>query len=181
MKKLDNNTSYSRGLDGTDYLPGCVGLNNIKCTDYVNVIIQALCRVPDLRDFFIFYENKKYTSDVFDFKTLLSKRFSELIRKIWNPRNFKGHVSPHELLQAISIRSDKKFRLDQQSDPIKLLAWWEFLFIYSANLKKVVEQFTQGNFENKTWGLYNFKMFSRRNRDFGDWLIIYFVLLEFIF
>lgn len=123
MKKIDNNGSYSRGLDGTDYLPGCVGLNNIKCTDYVNVIIQALCRVPDLRDFFIFYENKKYTSDVFDFKTLLSKRFSELIRKIWNPRNFKGHVSPHELLQAISIRSDKNFRLDQQSDPLKLLIW----------------------------------------------------------
>ncbi len=123
VKKLDNNVSYSRGLDGTDYLPGCVGLNNIKCTDYVNVIIQALCRVPDLRDFFIFYENKKYTSDVFNFKTLLSKRFSELIRKIWNPKNFKGHVSPHELLQAISIRSDKKFRLDQQSDPLKLLTW----------------------------------------------------------
>ena len=27
-------------------------------------------------------------------------RFGELIRKIWNPRNFKAHVSPHEMLQV---------------------------------------------------------------------------------
>jgi U4/U6.U5 tri-snRNP-associated protein 2 len=54
--------------------------------------------VPALRDFFIFYEYQKYASDVFDFSSLLSKRFAELIRKIWNDRNFKGHVSPHELL-----------------------------------------------------------------------------------
>lgn len=31
-------------------------------------------------------------------------RFGELIRKIWNPRNFKAHVSPHEMLQ-VSIAS----------------------------------------------------------------------------
>lgn len=46
------------------------------------------------------------------------------MRKIWNCRNFKGHVSPHELLQAISIRSDKKYRLDEQSNPLKLLIWF---------------------------------------------------------
>ena len=28
------------------------------------------------------------------------QRFGELIRKIWNPRNFKAHVSPHEMLQV---------------------------------------------------------------------------------
>jgi U4/U6.U5 tri-snRNP-associated protein 2 len=74
VKKFDFDTTYSRGLDGTDYLPGFVGLNNIKATDYVNVMIQALCHIPDLRDFLIFHENNKYTSDVFDFDTLLSKR-----------------------------------------------------------------------------------------------------------
>ena len=46
-----------------------------------------------------------------EYQTILSKRFAELIRKIWNPKNFKGHVSPHELLQAFSLRSDKRFKI----------------------------------------------------------------------
>jgi len=101
-----------------------VGLNNIKATDYVNVIIQALCRVKDLRNFFIFYEISQESSDVMNFKTLLTKRFAELIRKIWNPRSFKGQVSPHELLQAISLKSDKKFSIIEQKDPLQLMAWY---------------------------------------------------------
>lgn len=36
---LDNNFQDSRALDGTMYLPGFVGLNNLKNTDYVNVVI----------------------------------------------------------------------------------------------------------------------------------------------
>lgn len=39
LENLDLNTEYSRAVDGTDYLPGFVGLNNIKNTDYVNVIL----------------------------------------------------------------------------------------------------------------------------------------------
>ena len=35
----------------------------------------------------------------FSFLTTVN-RFGELIRKIWNPRNFKAHVSPHEMLQV---------------------------------------------------------------------------------
>ncbi len=48
---------YSSALDGTEYIPGCIGLNNIKKTDYVNVIIQALCRVATLRDYFLKYDD----------------------------------------------------------------------------------------------------------------------------
>ena len=40
-QKLDENVNYSRAIDGTDYLPGFIGLNNIKKTDYVNVVIQV--------------------------------------------------------------------------------------------------------------------------------------------
>eukprot|EP00971_Amphidinium_carterae_P033793 665786-Amphidinium_carterae.1 len=36
---------YSKSLDGTDYIPGCIGLNNIKNSDYQNVIIQCFCQV----------------------------------------------------------------------------------------------------------------------------------------
>lgn len=35
-----------------------------------------------------------------DDKSELVKRFSTLVRKIWNPSAFKGQVSPHELLQV---------------------------------------------------------------------------------
>lgn len=41
VKALDLNKQWSRGLDGTDYLPGVIGLNNLKNTDYVNAVIQA--------------------------------------------------------------------------------------------------------------------------------------------
>jgi U4/U6.U5 tri-snRNP-associated protein 2 len=57
IDELDNNINYCRALDGTEYLPGCIGLNNIKKTDYVNVIIQSLCRVSMLRDYFLAYED----------------------------------------------------------------------------------------------------------------------------
>ena len=38
----------------------------------------------------------------------------DLIRKIHNPRAFKTHVSPHELLQAVTQASKKQFRLTAQ-------------------------------------------------------------------
>jgi U4/U6.U5 tri-snRNP-associated protein 2 len=41
--------SWARTLDGADYMPGLVGLNNMKRNDYLNVVLQALLRVPALR------------------------------------------------------------------------------------------------------------------------------------
>lgn len=54
----------------------------------------------------------------------LSLRFSTLVRKLWNPKAFKSHVSPHELLQEIALRSSKRFTLTQQSDPVEFLSWF---------------------------------------------------------
>ena len=36
---LDKNTEESRALDGTTFLPGFVGLNNLNKSDYFNVVI----------------------------------------------------------------------------------------------------------------------------------------------
>jgi U4/U6.U5 tri-snRNP-associated protein 2 len=55
---FDNNNIFSFALDGTEYIPGYIGLNNIKKTDYVNVIIQSLCRVPPLRNYFLNYDDQ---------------------------------------------------------------------------------------------------------------------------
>ena len=48
VKKLAG-VQWARTLDGSDYMPGLVGLNNMKRNDYANVIIQSLVRVPKLR------------------------------------------------------------------------------------------------------------------------------------
>lgn len=41
IRQLDNSGKLSRAIDGTLYLPGIVGLNNIKANDYCNVILQV--------------------------------------------------------------------------------------------------------------------------------------------
>ena len=93
-----------------------MGLNNIKANDYLNVIVHALAHVPPLRNFFMLEELSSTPQ--------LAQRFSILVRKIWNPRAFKSHVSPHELLQEVSLRSNKRFTLIEQSDPVDFLSWF---------------------------------------------------------
>ncbi|XP_054783207.1 uncharacterized protein LOC129290459 [Prosopis cineraria] len=117
VEQLDKNKQWSRALDGSDYLPGMVGLNNIKETDFVNVTIQSLMRVTPLRNFFLIPENYQHS------KSQLVHRFGELTRKIWHPRNFKGQVSPHEFLQAVMKASKKRFRIGAQSDPVEFMSW----------------------------------------------------------
>jgi U4/U6.U5 tri-snRNP-associated protein 2 len=124
IAELDKNTKMSRAFDSTLYLPGIVGLNNIKANDYSNVVLQALVNIPPIRDYFMRDEN--YASVKVapgDDMINLVKRFGELTRKLWNPRNFKAHVSPHEMLQAVVKCSKKKFQITQQSDPIDFLSW----------------------------------------------------------
>lgn len=41
IRQLDTSDKLSRAIDGTLYLPGIVGLNNIKANDYCNVILQV--------------------------------------------------------------------------------------------------------------------------------------------
>merc|ERR1712008_65787 len=47
---------------------------------------------------------------------------AELFRKMYNPRNFKGLVSPHEFYQAIGKATSKKFYAKQQ-DPVAFFSW----------------------------------------------------------
>lgn len=61
---------------------------------------------------------------MFLFFLFFFERFGELMRKIWNPRNFKAHVSPHEMLQAVVLWSSKQFQITQQGDPIDFLSWF---------------------------------------------------------
>jgi U4/U6.U5 tri-snRNP-associated protein 2 len=114
VNQLDSEPLSARALDGSEYLPGCLGLNNLKQTDFVNVILQTICRIEPLRDFYLFNTPTKP----------LPARFAELVKKMWNPKNFKGHVSPHELLQAVSDASEKRFKIGVQRDPVQFLVWF---------------------------------------------------------
>ena len=60
--------------------------------------------------------------------SIVKYRFGELIRKLWNVKNFKAHVSPHEMLQAVVLCSKKKFQITEQVPAKKLesnLSLWE--------------------------------------------------------
>ncbi|KAH7886179.1 spindle pole body protein [Phlebopus sp. FC_14] len=106
----------SYDLASKPYLPGYIGLNNIKRNDHMNVIIHSLLHVPPLRDYLLL-------SDFRGKETELVKRFAALAKKIWNPRLFKSQVSPHEFLQEVNRASSGKFRLEQQGDPVEFLGW----------------------------------------------------------
>jgi U4/U6.U5 tri-snRNP-associated protein 2 len=113
---LDREEKTAWALSGKKYIPGFIGMNNIKENDYFNVVVQALSHIAPLRNYFMLED--------FSTKPELVKRLSILVRKIWNPRAFKSHVSPHELLQEISLKSGKKFTLTAQSDPAEFLSWF---------------------------------------------------------
>jgi U4/U6.U5 tri-snRNP-associated protein 2 len=84
-----------------------------------------LINVGPLRDYFLQEDNY---ADIRvapgDIMINLVKRFGELVRKLWNPRNFKAHVSPHEMLQAVVKCSKKRFQITKQGDPVEFLAWF---------------------------------------------------------
>lgn len=116
VMEFDRRARTSWTLAGKEYTPGFVGMNNIKENDYLNVVVQAISHVSPLRNYFLLED--------FGNAPELVKRTSILFRKIWNPRAFKSHVSPHELLQEISLRSNKRFTLTAQSDPVEFLSWF---------------------------------------------------------
>jgi len=117
VKKLDKIPTESVDLSNKKYRPGFVGMNNIKANDYLNVVVQTLAHVAPIRNFFLLHDFPENT-------TQLPIRLSTLVRKIWNTKAFRNHVSPHELIQEIALRSSKKFTLTQQSDPVEFLFWF---------------------------------------------------------
>lgn len=114
--RLDKDKKVSWDLLNKEYIPGFVGMNNIKANDYFNVVVQMLAHVSPLRNYFMLQDLSN--------RSQLAQRFSTLVRKIWNPRAFKSHVSPHELLQEIASRSSKHFTLTHQADPVEFLVWF---------------------------------------------------------
>ncbi len=90
---------------------------------------QSLVNVTTLRNYFLREENYlKIKVIPGDIMINLVKRFGELTRKLWNPRNFKAHVSPHEMLQAVVKCSKKKFQITNQGK----IAWQKYLSYHKS-------------------------------------------------
>ena len=124
IQKLESSGKEVRAFCGSMYLPGIVGLNNIKANDYCNVILQSLSHVSPIRRYFLNADNyKDVKRPPGDLNFLLVQRFGELIRKLWNPKNFKAHVSPHEMLQSVVLCSKKQFQITEQGDAVDFLKW----------------------------------------------------------
>lgn len=120
-------------LNHKEYTQGFIGLNNIKHNDYANVIFQMIAHVKPIRDFFLSHTFSKSlitkpTTPGSAPKTVpyqeLAKSTSLLLRKIWNPNAFKAHVSPHDILQHISVMSSKRFTSDIACDPFDFMVWY---------------------------------------------------------
>jgi len=87
--------------------------------------VQALAHVPVLRNYLL--DEKSYAAS----KSALVSALGESVRKLWSPRLFKGQMSPHEFIQAVSTASNKGFTSTNQSDPLDFLSW----LLNQANLE----------------------------------------------
>lgn len=118
LKRIDHSLTPAFDLNQAPYYPGFVGLNNIKANSYMNAILHALVHVIPLRDYFILDPHTSAPG-----ATELVKRFSMFCRKVWNPKAFKGQVSPHELLQECANASANRFKITEVGDPLEFLSW----------------------------------------------------------
>uniref|UniRef100_A0A6B2L3F3 USP domain-containing protein n=1 Tax=Arcella intermedia TaxID=1963864 RepID=A0A6B2L3F3_9EUKA len=121
IQKLDKQPTICRTLDGKQYVAGVVGLNNLGFNDYINVVVQTLSHSSLFRNYFLLPQNyEKHSNQA---SSRLVSRLGTLIRKMWSSKNFKNQVSPHELLQEISLASRKKFSIGVRENPMTFISW----------------------------------------------------------
>lgn len=87
------------------------------------MVLQSLIRVKKLRSLYLMYEEPDNLTDEQKSRLLLSQRMAQLFKKVWNPMNLKNHVSPHELVQAVSAKSGKQFAAGKRGDPVSFFSW----------------------------------------------------------
>ena len=86
-----------KDVNGEDYLPGYVGITNLKSTDATSVLVHALARVVPLQHFFL--QDSKVLSQC---RSPVVHQLAGVLRRLWNPRGFKTFVGPYELVNALA-------------------------------------------------------------------------------
>lgn len=138
---------WRRGLDGVEFLVGVTGLNNVGGTSDAaatgaNAVVQALNRVAPLRRAMLLLKDDE--DGELPRCGPLTRAFSDLTKKIWNAKNFKGHSSPHEFSRA--VRDAMKKRSVKSSDDAL-----DFLRFFLNELKR--EEFANGASESASESL----------------------------
>ena len=114
VKQLDRAPPVvSRDLAGRPYVAGFVGLNNVARNDYISVIVQAMAHVAPCRAWLLLASPP----------TPLLSHLALLVRKMWSPRAFRPHVSPHDFVQQVAVDAAPRFALHTQADPADYLVW----------------------------------------------------------
>lgn len=110
-----------RDLHGNRYFPGLIGMNDSNGTDCFTAVIQCLVRVQKLRDYFLTRRDVWQES-----QSIVVRSFGELVCQMFSSRRFKSSLSAHELIQAISSASSKKFQIGERKDASQFVAWLLF-------------------------------------------------------
>ncbi len=84
------------------------------------------------------------------------QKWADLFRKIWNAKNFKGQVSPHEVMQALTLASNNKFKIVEQSDSINFLSWFlntthDYLSKKTKNKTSIISDSFKGKLKIETF------------------------------
>jgi U4/U6.U5 tri-snRNP-associated protein 2 len=119
LTHLPAEPSYT--LAGTPFVPGYIGINNVKKNDYLTVILHLLLHIPPIRTFLLDPRTPELQPTAKP--TELVTRLADLTRRLWNPKLFKAQISPHEFLQEVNTRSIGKFKMTEQGDPVEFLGW----------------------------------------------------------
>jgi U4/U6.U5 tri-snRNP-associated protein 2 len=87
------------------------------------------------------------------------QRLAELFRKVWSDKNFKSHVSPHEVMQAITLASNGKYKIIEQSDSINFVSWLlntlhDYLCKKNKTKKSIISNTFQGELIVENLALY---------------------------
>eukprot|EP00946_MAST-07B_sp_MAST-7B-sp1_P003155 g3155.t1 len=124
-----------KDVNGEDYLPGYVGITNLKSTDATSVLVHALARVVPLQHFFL--QDSKVLSQC---RSPVVHQLAGVLRRLWNPRGFKTFVGPYELVNALAVASRNRFVVGTRPRCLHLLQWilnHMHKYIAKANGKKV--------------------------------------------
>eukprot|EP01061_Rhynchopus_euleeides_P009231 TRINITY_DN18365_c0_g1_i1.p1 TRINITY_DN18365_c0_g1~~TRINITY_DN18365_c0_g1_i1.p1 ORF type:complete len:510 (+),score=195.40 TRINITY_DN18365_c0_g1_i1:53-1582(+) len=80
---------------------GYVGLNNVKDTQCLNAVMQALLHIPPLVRHYM--RSLTYSKEVK--RTPLRDAFADLFKRVWNPHSVFGQVAPRGLVDLLLEQS----------------------------------------------------------------------------